>query len=151
MINKSLFTSISDEYSTPQDLYDILNYHYHFTLDPCATDSNHKCAKYYTRKDDGLSKDWRGATVFCNPPYGRDISKWVEKCYNHFQDGGIAVMLLPARTDTKWFHTYIYRKPGVRIEFLKGRLKFGNSKNTAPFPSMVVEFGKFVEITRIDK
>ena len=77
-------------------------------------------------------------TVWCNPPYGREIGKWVEKAYNESLAGVTVVMLLPARTDTKWFHDYIYGKAEIR--FVRGRLKFGDSKNSAPFPSMVIIF-----------
>lgn len=136
-INKSLFTSNSTEWETPQYFYNSLNTEFSFELDPCATDSNHKCSKYFTSEQDGLIQDWGNYRVYCNPPYGRGIDKWVCKCSNH---RGLAVMLLPARTDTRWFHTYIYNKPNVEVRFIKGRLKFGDSDNSAPFPSMVVIF-----------
>ena len=119
-----------------------MNDEFRFTLDPCADDSNHKCEKYYTKEQDGIKQDWSGETVFCNPPYGREISAWVNKCFNEVYAGGCpcAVMLIPARTDTQWFHKYIYRKAEIR--FIKGRLKFGGCKNAAPFPSMVVVFSR---------
>ena len=129
-----LFSSASDNWATPQDVFDRLDAEFNFELDPCADDQNHKCARYFTKAQDGLIQDWGGARIFCNPPYGRDIGKWVEKCSK--QD--LAVMLLPARTDTRWFHEFIYEKAEIR--FLKGRLKFGDSKNSAPFPSMIVVF-----------
>lgn len=134
----ALFSSTTDEWETPIDFFDVLNDEFHFTLDPCSTDENAKCAKHYTKADDGLSKDWTGETVFCNPPYGREMPKWIAKCAEHGSGGGTAVMLIPARTDTKAFHEYIYGKAEIR--FIKGRLKFGGSKNSAPFPSMVVVF-----------
>lgn len=127
------FSSETDEWATPQDVFDALNAEFHFTLDPCATPKNAKCGRFYTKKDDGLSKDWSNDRVFMNPPYGREIGKWVAKLS---EVGGVA--LLPARTDTRWFHDYIYHKAEVR--FIKGRLKFGGSKNSAPFPSMIVVF-----------
>jgi len=130
------FSSKTNEWTTPQDLYDTLNNEFHFTLDPCATKESAKCNKFYTKEDDGLLKDWTGERVFCNPPYGREIGKWVKKCSEENVD--IAVMLIPARTDTKYFHEYIYQQKNVEIRFLKGRLKFGESKNSAPFPSMIV-------------
>ena len=136
--NKALFTSITDDYETPQYIFDQLNAEFHFTLDPCASDKNAKCEKYYTKEQDGLSQDWSGEIVYCNPPYGREMSKWIQKCYEHFVAGGTAVMLIPARTDTKAFHEYIYGKAELR--FIKGRLHFNNSENAAPFPSMVVVF-----------
>lgn len=128
------------DWSTPQDLFDKLNEEFHFTLDPCADALNHKCDKYYTEEQDGLHQDWSGERVFCNPPYGRSLSKWVEKSYKEVREGKceLVVMLIPARTDTRWFHDYILR--GSVIRFVKGRIKFGGAKNNAPFPSMIVVF-----------
>lgn len=111
---------------------------FHFELDVCATPENAKCRRFYTKEQDGLAQPWTGR-VWCNPPYGREIGKWVKKAFETAA-GGFAVMLLPARTDTRWFHDYIYGKAEVR--FIRGRLKFGDSKNSAPFPSMVVIFGE---------
>lgn len=128
-----MFSSKTPEWATPQDLFDELNKEFNFTLDPCATKENAKCKKYYTKEDDGLSKDWYGETVFMNPPYGREIGKWVKKAA---LSATTVVCLLPARTDTKWFHLYINNVAEIR--FIKGRLKFGDSKNSAPFPSMIV-------------
>lgn len=135
-----MFSSQTDQWATPQDFFDKLNEEFHFTLDPCADEFNHKCKKYFTKEHDWLIQSYEGEKVFCNPPYGREIGKWVQKCFLEVADGGCecAVMLIPARTDTQWFHKYIYGKAEVR--FLKGRLKFGDSKNSAPFPSMVVVF-----------
>ncbi len=135
-----MFSSNTDQWSTPQWFFDELNSEFHFTLDPCADEFNHKCERYFTKEQDGLIQSWEGEIVFCNPPYGREIGNWVQKCFTEVHDGGCvcAVMLIPARTDTQWFHKYIYRKAEIR--FLKGRLKFGDSKNSAPFPSMVVIF-----------
>ena len=137
-MNPALFSSTNDDWETPQAFFDTLNKEFRFTLDPCSTDENAKCAKHYTRQDDGLTQDWTGERVYCNPPYGREMPRWIKKCYEHMCGGGIAVMLIPARTDTKAFHEYIYGKAEIR--FIKGRLKFGNSTNSAPFPSMVVVF-----------
>ena len=139
MINQGLMTSKTDEWVTPQDLFDEFNAKFGFTLDPCATPENAKCEKFYTKEDDGLSRDWSGEVVFMNPPYGREIGKWVKKA-SEIAGGGLVVALLPARTDTRWFHNYIYKQTGVEIRFIKGRIKFGGSKNSAPFPSMVVIF-----------
>ena len=135
MITSGLFSSLTDDWETPQDFFDELNKEFHFTLDVCATKKNAKCKKYYTKKDDGLRKGWYG-NVWCNPPYGRVIGKWVEKAFLESHKG-VIVMLLPARTDTRWFHNWLYKKYNIEIRFLKGRLKFGNSKNSAPFPSML--------------
>jgi site-specific DNA-methyltransferase (adenine-specific) len=130
------FMSETPEWSTPQDTFDELNREFNFNLDPCATRENAKCAKFYDKKDNGLIRNWKHMRVFMNPPYGRDIGKWIKKAAT----GGasVVVALLPARTDTKYFHEYIYNKAEIR--FIKGRLKFGGSKNSAPFPSMIVIF-----------
>ena len=128
-------------WETPQDLFDKLNLKYKFTTDVCAVKSNAKCKRYYSPSLDGLKQSWKG-TCWMNPPYGRtETGKWVEKAYTESRKQCLVVALLPARTDTKWFHQFIYNKPGVTIEFIKGRLKFGSSKNSAPFPSMIAVFG----------
>ena len=129
-----MFSNKTDMWETPKWLFDELDKEFHFDLDVCAIPENAKCEQYFTPETDGLSQEWNG-TVWCNPPYGREIGKWVKKAA---QSNCTVVMLLPARTDTKWFHDYIYRKAEIR--FLKGRLKFGGSQNSAPFPSMVVVF-----------
>jgi phage N-6-adenine-methyltransferase len=135
-----MFSSKTDLWATPQEFYNELNEEFNFTLDPCATPENAKCDKYFTIKEDGLKQNWGGETVFCNPPYGRVIGNWVKKCYEESQKPStVVVMLIPARTDTKYFHEYIYHK-AKEIRFVKGRLKFGDAKNSAPFPSMVVVF-----------
>lgn len=132
-------SSKTDDWATPQDFYDKLNKEFHFTLDPCADEHNHKCDFYYTKEQDGLSKDWGGYTVFCNPPYGKEIGRWVKYSYEQSRKPNTTVvMLIPARTDTKYFHDFIYGKAELR--FIRGRLKFGGSKISAPFPSMVVVF-----------
>lgn len=136
-----MFSSKSMQWATPQDFFDRLNDEFHFTLDPCADESNHKCERYFTEDDDGLMQRWGGQTVFCNPPYGRAVKDWVKKCSDESKQlNTTVVLLIPARTDTSYFHDYIYQKPNVEIRFIRGRLKFGNSKNSAPFPSMVVIF-----------
>ena len=134
-----MFSSETDLWATPQEFFDKLNSEFNFTLDPCATSENAKCSKYYTVKEDGLKQDWGGETVFCNPPYGREIAKWVRKASEESKKPNtVVVMLIPARTDTSYFHDYIYKKAEIR--FIRGRLKFGNATNSAPFPSMVVVF-----------
>ena len=139
-MNAALFSSATEEWATPDDFFRALDAEFHFTLDPCSTDDNAKCAKHYTKAQDGLARDWTGERVFCNPPYGREMPKWIAKCAEHGMRGGLAVMLIPARTDTRAFHDYIYHKAEIR--FIRGRLKFGGVKNSAPFPSMVVVFGR---------
>lgn len=133
------FSSKSNEWTTPQYLFDELNDEFNFTLDPCATDENAKCSKYFTIEDDGLSKDWSNDVVFMNPPYGREIKKWIKKAYEESLNGAIVVCLIPARTDTTYWHDFIFDKADD-IRFLKGRLKFGNGKNSAPFPSSIVVY-----------
>lgn len=133
-----MFSSKTPEWATPQELFDALDKIHHFDLDPAATPENAKCARYFTATDDGLSQNWGGASVFCNPPYGREIGRWVKKAYEESRKPGTkVVMLLPARTDTAWFHDYCVKGT---VQFLRGRLKFGGSKNSAPFPSMIVTF-----------
>lgn len=136
MKTETLFSSRTEEWATPQNFYDKLNDEFHFNLDPCSNDQNHKCDKYYTKEQDGLKQDWGGHRVFCNPPYGRNITEWCKKAYLESQKPNtIVVMLIHSRTDTRWFHDWVYGKAELR--FVKGRLKFGGSQNSAPFPSMV--------------
>tara|TARA_X000001382_G_scaffold130917_1_gene127822 strand:+ start:311 stop:736 length:426 start_codon:yes stop_codon:yes gene_type:complete len=135
------FSSKSNEWTTPQDFYIKLNNEFGFTLDPCCTKESAKCKKYYTIEDDGLSQDWSNEIVFMNPPYGREISKWVKKAYQESLKGATVVCLIPARTDTKYWHDYIF--PHAKVRFVKGRLKFGGKQKgsgSAPFPSAVVIF-----------
>jgi len=139
-----MFSSKSNEWETPQDFYDKLNNQFKFTLDPCCTASSAKCSKYYTSQDDGLLQSWKDETVFVNPPYG-NIKAWVKKAHDEsINHNAIVVMLIPARTDTKYWHDYIMTEADS-IYFVKGRLKFGNGmnkQNAAPFPSAVVVFDR---------
>ena len=140
MNTQVIFSSATDMWATPQSFFNQLNEEFNFNLDPCATSENAKCDKFFTKEIDGLHQDWGGCRVFCNPPYGRELPLWVQKAYMESKKPNtIVVMLIPARTDTRYFHEYIYHK-AKEIRFLKGRLKFGKSKNSAPFPSMVVVF-----------
>ena len=134
------FSSKNDLWETPQDFFDDLDKEFRFTVDVCANAENAKCDRYYTEKEDGLSQSWRGEVVWCNPPYGRKIGKWVQKSFDEVYKNGCktAVMLIPARTDTKWFHDFILHKAEIR--FVRGRLRFGGSKENASFPSMVVVY-----------
>lgn len=137
-MNKVLFSNNSDEWSTPQQLFDSLDEEFEFNLDPCSTEENHKCDLFFTAETDGLKQNWGGYRVFCNPPYS-NISEWVEKAFRETRnDNTLVVLLIPSRTDTRYFHDYIYQRAEIR--FVKGRLKFGESKNSAPFPSMIVIF-----------
>ena len=135
-INQGLMTSNTDLWSTPRDFFDDYNAIYHFDVDVCATSENALCAKFYSPKDDGLSKEWHGV-CWMNPPYGREIGKWMKKAYESSLHGATVVCLVPARTDTAWWHEYAMKG---EIEFIRGRLKFGGRKNNAPFPSSVVVF-----------
>lgn len=130
------FSSETDLWATPQDFFDKQNAIYNFTLDVCATDDNAKCKKYFTKNDDGLNKEWHGV-CWMNPPYGREIKQWMHKAYKESLKGVTIVCLVPARTDTVWWHEYAMKG---NIEFIRGRLKFGNAKNSAPFPSALVVF-----------
>ena len=140
-MNESLLSSKNLDWCTPQPFYDKLDAEFHFVLDPASTEATAKCNKYYTPENDGLTSTWDvGGAVFVNPPYGREIGKWVRKAYQESFSGITIVMLLPARTDTSYFHQYIYHKAEIR--FLRGRIKFidqfGRETGPAPFPSMVV-------------
>ena len=137
MNRDAMFSSQSDLWSTPQAFYERLHAVFRFDLDVCATPGNAKCARYFTPADNGLLQAWRGV-CWMNPPYGRGIGAWVEKAYRSAKEHGATVVcLLPARVDTRWWHDYCALG---EVVFLRGRLKFGGSKNSAPFPSAVVVF-----------
>ena len=126
---------------TPKYLFDRISSIFNFSLDVCALPENAKCESYYTPKDDGLSKPWRGG-VWCNPPYGREISSWVKKAYEESQKeyNSFVLMLLPARTDTRWWWEYVQGK--ATLFFIKGRVKFGDHNVGAPFPSVLALYIK---------
>jgi len=130
------FSSQTDLHATPQAFFDTLNAEFRFDVDVCALPGNAKCEKFFSPEDDGLSKHWEGV-CWMNPPYGREIGKWMKKAYESSLDGAVVVCLVPSRTDTKWWHDYAMRGD---IRFIKGRLKFGDARNSAPFPSAVVVF-----------
>ena len=123
-------------WETPQDLFNMLDDEFHFDIDVCATSENAKCSKFFSPLDDGLSQDWQGV-CWMNPPYGKEIGAWMKKA---MEAEAIVVCLVPSRTDTKWWHEYAMKASEIR--FIKGRLKFGDSKNSAPFPSAIIVFGK---------
>lgn len=140
-MNKALLSSNLMDWETPIELFDELDREFHFTLDPCCYARTAKCAKFFTEEDDGLAQDWSNDIVFMNPPYGKEMPKWIEKAYLESLKGATVVCLIPSRTDTKYFHDYI--KPYASIRFLKGRVKFlqhGESRDPAPFPSMICIF-----------
>lgn len=135
------FSSETDLWATPQDFFDKLDAEFNFELDVCATHENAKCKKYYTVRENGLLQRWQGV-CWMNPPYGRVIGEWVKKAYESAQDGATVVCLVPARTDTRWWHDYCMKG---EIRFVRGRLKFGTAKENAPFPNAVVIFRPDVE------
>jgi len=148
-LNRELmFSNKNNAWCTPRDFFNKLNQEFNFTLDPCCLPKSALCKKFYTPDDDGLKQSWDNEVVFCNPPYGRELGKWVKKASE--SRGGQVVMLIPARTDTRYFHDYIYQKENVEIRFIKGRLKFidmdyigkeeDRKMSPAPFPSMIVIF-----------
>jgi phage N-6-adenine-methyltransferase len=130
------FSSKTDLWATPQDFFDALDAEFNFETDVCASADNAKCLVFYSLEQDGLKQEWKGA-CWMNPPYGRAISLWMKKAYESSLEGATVVCLVPSRTDTKWWHDYAVRG---EIRFIKGRLKFGDSANSAPFPSAVVVF-----------
>ncbi len=139
---QTMFSSKSTEWTTPQHFFDRLEEIFGtFTLDPCSNDANYKVKNRFTERDDGLKQDWSGNNVFMNPPYGRAIKDWIKKAYEEGQkESTTVVALLPARTDTRYWHDYVMKADA--IYFIKGRLKFGNGENSAPFPSAIVVFRK---------
>lgn len=138
-MNKVLFSSERMDWETPNELFLELNKEFSFTLDAASSHENAKCERHYTEKEDGLSQNWGGETVWCNPPYGKELPKWIKKCEEEGKKKNTTVvMLIPARTDTRAFHEYIYGKSEIR--FLRGRVRFVGAKNSAPFPSMIVVF-----------
>lgn len=132
------FSSRTDEWETPFSLFKILNKEFNFTLDPCATRQNAKCKRFYTKEVDGLSMSWKGETVFMNPPYGKPIGFWIRKAFEESRCGATVVCLIPARTDTAYWHDYVMKADEIRL--IRGRLKFGKARNSAPFPSAIVVF-----------
>ena len=131
------FSSATDQWSTPQDLFDRLDKRWQFELDVCANESNAKCVRYFTEHANGLAQPWAPFTCWMNPPYGRAIKHWIRKAYEEGQRGATVVCLIPSRTDTAYWHDYVMKG---EIEFLRGRLKFSDAKNSAPFPSAIVVF-----------
>jgi len=137
MKQEAIGTSRSEEWATPQDLFDKLHAEFCFSLDPCCTHENAKCANHFTIAENGLWQDWSAyGSVFMNPPYGRGVGDWVRKAYEESIKGCTVVCLLFVRTDTRWFHEWVYGKAEIR--FIRGRLKFGDGKQSAPWPSMIV-------------
>ncbi len=131
-------SSATDDWATPVDFFKAQDAIHHFTLDVCASADNAKCAKYFTRETNGLAQNWGGEICWMNPPYGRTIAQWMKKAYEESQQRGASVVcLVPARTDTRWWHEYAMKG---RIQFIRGRLKFSGAKFNAPFPCALVIF-----------
>jgi phage N-6-adenine-methyltransferase len=145
-VNGALFQHATDEWSTPPAFFRKLDRRYRFTLDPCATAENAKCALYFTKEQDGLQQSWGSHRVFCNPPYGRAIGKWVRKAFEASQRGALVVLFVPARTDTRWYHDWVQGK--AEVTFVAGRLRFGGAKTGAPFPSMLAVYDPDRPLTR---
>jgi phage N-6-adenine-methyltransferase len=142
-MNNSLLSSKSNEWETPPHIFDILHAEFCFELDAAATTENNLCDNFYTKDDNSLIQDWsKYKVVFCNPPYGRLIGKFIQKGYKESLKGTVCVFLIPARVDTKWWHEYCIKG---EIRFIKGRLKFSQSKVPAPFPSAIVVFDKNIK------
>ncbi len=142
-MNAALLSSKDMNWCTPREFFKELDREFHFDLDPAATEKSAKCAQYYTPVEDGLKQSWGGHRVFCNPPYGRTIGEWVQKGYEESRkQDTVVVMLIPARTDTQYYHEYIFGGKADEVRFLRGRLHFtdedGNRKDSAPFPSAVI-------------
>lgn len=132
-----MFSSDDMTYETPQYLFNKLNKEFHFTVDVCALPKTAKCEEYYTPEIDGLKQEWKGV-CWMNPPYGRQIGIWLKKAYEESLKGAKIICLIPSRTDTKYWHEYCMKASEIR--FIKGRLKFGEATNSAPFPSAIVIF-----------
>ena len=124
---KGLFTSSRSDWRTPKSVYEQLDKEFHFNFDPCPNNPTF----------DGLAINWKERN-FVNPPYGRVIGKWIEKGYQEFQKGNLVVFLIPSRTDTIWWHSFIMKASEIR--FIEGRLKFSDYHNSAPFPSAIAIF-----------
>lgn len=133
---KGMFSSATDEWATPQELFDQLNAEFSFTLDVCATADNAKCERYFTPELDALLQDWHGV-CWMNPPYGRRIGRWLRKAHESSLAGATVVCLIPSRTDTAWWHDYVMRG---EIRFVRGRLYFNDGPGRSPFPSAIVVF-----------
>lgn len=135
--NRGLFSSMHLDWSTPRAFYQALDAEFGFSLDACANKGNAKCATFYVG-DEGLRAPWLPST-FVNPPYGRQIGKWVKRAYEQSRRGFTVVALLPSRTDTRWWHDYVMK--AAEIRFIRGRLRFDGGQWNAPFPSVVVIWG----------
>lgn len=148
MINKSLFSSKIHTWETPFDLFEKLDETFNFNTDVCASKDNAKCKNFFDIDVNGLSQRWEG-NCWMNPPYGREQIKWIEKAHDESTKGSTVVCLIPARPDTKIWHNIIFKKAKV-ICFIKGRLKFGGSNDSAPFPSALIVFSPHITNNQIE-
>ncbi len=135
-ISSVLYSCRSEDWPTPKLFFQTLHREFRFTLDPCAKPDSAKCKRFFTKAQNGLIQDWKSHRVFCNPPYGREMRQWAQKCFVASQAGALVVLLAHARTDTRWFHEWVYGKAD-EIRFVRGRLKFGDGIMPAPFPSLL--------------
>jgi phage N-6-adenine-methyltransferase len=135
-LTSGLFTSRTEEWETPSYIFLSLNKEFNFQVDVCATSENAKCKVFFDKSVDGLKREWSPFRCWMNPPYGRNISSWMKKAFGESQRGALVVCLIPSRTDTKWWHHWVMKSAEVR--FVSGRISFGSSKQSAPFPSCIV-------------
>ena len=134
-LTKERFAAKSVEYETPLSLFDPLNKEFCFTTDVCSTHDNKKVAHHWTKEEDGLSQKWEGV-CWCNPPYGREMPNWIRKAIEASKEGTTTVMLIPARTNTGWWHELVM--PHFEIRFVRGRPKFNGGEHGLPFPLAIL-------------
>jgi len=153
-LQKAMVSSKDNTWETPWRFFNELNKEFNFTLDPCAQDETAKCEKYHTAETNGLNKDWSKDVVFMNPPYGGNTGTWIKKALDESRKGATVVCLIVSASDRSYWHDYIFPY-AKEIRFIRGRIKFGSSKFTAPFASAVIVFDKNYEgmakITHYDK
>lgn len=137
MVDAVLFSSRSEEWGTPQKLFDSLNAEFKFDLDPCASVANRKCERFFDKEKDGLAQDWGNSRIFMNPPYGKNIGLWMQKAYESSLSGALVVCLVHTRTDTRWWHSWVEGK-AAEIRLLRGRLKFEGGLYSSTFPSVLI-------------
>lgn len=139
-LGSGLFTSIRPDWETPRWLFQHFDERFHFTLDVCASAANAKCARYFTVQEDGMARPWAGERCWCNPPYGKEIGDWMWKAAAEADSALVITCLIPARTDTAWWHRHVARK--AKVIFLRGRVRFEGAKGSAPFPSALAVYGE---------
>ncbi len=135
---RTKFQSLKQDWETPENIFVPLNDEFQFNLDVCANEKNHKCHVYFSEQNNGLEKFWGDNICWMNPPFGKQ-GKWVKKAYEESLRGATVVCLLPARTNTNWWHDYCMRG---KIRFIRGRPKFVGAKHGLPQPLAIVIFRK---------